>query len=81
MNRRSEYRDLGRARRTSAAQKVRYRARTGSGEGRSATREPWTEAEKAAVLERAVPDRELSRRLGRSVQAIQVRRCLLRSAA
>lgn len=40
-------------------------------------REPWSQEEDRQVAAKAVPDRTLSERLGRSVQAIQVRRTRL----
>jgi hypothetical protein len=43
-------------------------------QGAPNTRNPWTEAEDKQVLAREVTDRELSAKLGRSVQAIQIRR-------
>lgn len=53
--------------------KTDYRARTGSGTG-PRLREPWTSDEDAAVIAHAVPDRDLAEQLGRSVQAIAMRR-------
>jgi len=72
-NRRQNYADVDRARTTWAAQKRRYRSRTGSGYGRRA----WTEAEEAAVLDHSTSDRDLAARLGRSVQSIQIKRVRL----
>lgn len=70
MNRRHDYRDQTLARATVASQKRRYRARTGSGYGYRF----WTDEEKAAVLAHSVPDRDLAKTLGRSVQAIHAKR-------
>lgn len=73
MNRRREYADADKAKRTAALQKRRYRARTGSGyEPRE-----WTRSEEKAVVAHVIPDRELAVELGRSVQAIQVKRSRL----
>lgn len=38
------------------------------------TRSEWTEREDRLVLAHAIPDRELAAQIGRSVQAIQIRR-------
>lgn len=43
-------------------------------QGAPNTRKPWTEAENLRVLAHDIPDRELAKELGRSVQAIQVHR-------
>lgn len=75
MNRGSRYKDKEKLRATNAAQKRRYRLRTGGGYRLSMT---WTEAEDRAVLAHSIPDRELAERIGRSVQAIHVRRSRLR---
>lgn len=40
-------------------------------------RRAWTTAEDRAVLDHAIPDRELAARLGRTEHAIHVRRCRL----
>ena len=70
MNRGDLYRDEGKRLKTNRSQKVRYRARTGSGSGRH----QWTQAEEEMVLSHSVPDRELAVRIGASVAAIQNRR-------
>lgn len=74
MNRRSAYSDQDRARETARKQKARYRRRTGSGYGRH----EWTQAEENLVAAHEIPDRELARKLGVSVQAIQSKRWTLR---
>lgn len=38
------------------------------------TRAEWTEREDKLVLAHTIPDRELAEKIGRSVQAIQIRR-------
>lgn len=74
MNRRSDYRDDERFKRTAAIQKRRYRQRTGSGYGRH----KWTQHEKDLVLAHLIPDRELAVRLKVSIQAIQGKRSQLK---
>lgn len=39
----------------------------------------WTTQHDALVLQHSITDRELSEQIGHSVQAIQIRRCRLRS--
>jgi len=78
VNRHSKYADEERFRRTRNEQKARYRLRTGSSTALNGGCE-WTKAEKDAVLRRATSDRELAAELGRSVQAIQVKRTRLLS--
>lgn len=59
-------------------QRRRNYARSRGGERE---REAWTPQEDAAVLEHAVADRILAGELGRSVQAIQIRRARLKKWA
>jgi hypothetical protein len=59
-----------------AKQKKRNYAQT---QGKANTRKLWTGAEEKLVLEWQGTDRELSDKLQRSVQAIQVRRAKLRT--
>ena len=40
-------------------------------------RNPWSLIDEKAVLERKISDVALSEQIGRSVEAIQVRRCIL----
>lgn len=40
--------------------------------------QPWTDDDDEQVLAHAIPDRELSERIGRGVQAIQLRRSRLK---
>lgn len=42
------------------------------------TRRLWSQDEDRRVIAHTIPDRELAQDLGRSVQAIQVRRCKLK---
>lgn len=77
-NRRALYRDLERAQATVAAQKTRWRQRTGSG---TRGRRPWTQEEDRAVILHDQPDSELAMLLDRSAQAIQIRRWRLRNNA
>ena len=43
-----------------------------------ATKRPWKPTEDRCVLRHIKPDRELARKLRRSVRAIQIRRCRLK---
>jgi len=40
----------------------------------------WTSAEERMVLDHKIPDVELSKNIGRSVEAIQIKRCRLTSS-
>ena len=56
--------------------KTKYRKETGSGQYDN---RPWTEQEVEMILKHELSDRELSKELRRSVQAIQVKRCKLKN--
>lgn len=62
----------------SEGKRVKYNARYYS-QWESATmrREPWGEVEDCMVMDRKASDTELASQLGRSVRAIQIRRCRL----
>ena len=60
------------------AMKLRNYAQTGSPEKNENWGQRWTSREDIAALNKEIPDRELHRLLGRSVQAIQIRRSSLR---
>lgn len=70
-----DYADMRKYRDYMRRGKRAYRERTGSG---LYPPRPWTAAEDEAVIAHEVTDRELSERLARSVQAIQVRRARLK---
>lgn len=55
-------------------QRKKNYAQTQTGEKKS-----WTAQHDAMVLRHDITDRELSERIGHSVQSIQIRRCRLRS--
>ena len=69
------YKDIDRWRKIRNEAKRRYAERTGSN-----LYEPkhYTEGEDKLILEHSIPDRFLANKLGRSVSAIQMRRCRLR---
>lgn len=75
MNRKSDYKDLDKWRSTCNRQKRRYYRRT---QGAYNSRAPWTIKEDEIVLEHSIPDREISKLIGRSQSAIIVRRCNLK---
>lgn len=72
--RKSQYKDMKKYKATRKRQLRRWRKRTGSGKYPP---RPWTPAEEAAVMEKSMPDRELSKQIKRSVLAIQKRRHIL----
>lgn len=50
-------------------------------EGARNSKELWTQHEDAAVLAHEITDRELAKKIGRSVQAIQIRRARLKKGS
>ena len=66
------YRDMDKYRKYRNAYKRRYRAGRDYSDGRRAR---WTENEIRIVMEHRMPNTEIARMLGRSVQAIQIKRC------
>ena len=48
------------------------------GSDRHRSKEPWTIHEIDMILERRLTDREVARIIGRSVRAIQIKRCKLK---
>lgn len=74
MNRKNAYKDMDKYRETVQKQKLRYYRQTQTG-----CRMPgWSYYEDRVVIAHEIPDREISLILGRSVSAIQHRRCLLK---
>lgn len=71
-----EYADTDRARAYRNRQRKINYDRDGSDRHRS--REPWTRHEIDMILERKLTDREVARIMGRSVKAIQIKRCRLK---
>ena len=74
-NRRKQYKDQDKYRKTTRMQKERYRLRTGS---YLYPRRLWEDWEDELILKRDNADIDLSVVLERSVQAIQVRRWRLK---
>jgi len=70
-NRRKDYKNMDKYRKTKKEQSTRYRLRTGAF---LYPRRPWEEWEDELVLEHSYKDTELAVKLERSVQAIQNRR-------
>lgn len=60
---------------TRRAQVRRYCLRTGSGQY---PKRRWSDEEDCKVLAHSVSDRQLSKQIRRSVEAIQIRRCKLK---
>lgn len=75
MKAKKDYKDMEKYRECKRRQSERYRKRTGAG---VYEKRGYTYKEDMMILEQSVPDRELSKKLQRSVQAIQIRRCRLR---
>lgn len=76
MNRKNEYKDLEKWRATCNRYNTKYYARTVEAENR---KQPYTEHEVALILEHSVTDTQLSKIIGRSVKAIQVKRAKLKN--
>lgn len=75
MNRKETYADLDKWRRTKNAYFRRYYDKTTDAPNRG---QGWTVEEERLVLEHSMSDHELSRLIGRSVKAIQIKRSKLR---
>ena len=73
--RKSKYKDLDKWRKTKRLQKQRYRERLGNNKY---PRKNWTKEEDLIVLQHNIPDRELSKKLKRSISSIQSRRLALK---
>lgn len=76
MNRKKDYRDMEKFRRTCRKQQRRYYSKTAF----LYEKRYWTADEDTMVLEHSVPDTTLSRVIHRSVGAIQTRRSKLLKA-
>lgn len=72
-NRKNKYTDMEKFRNTWNIQKRRYYAKTAV-----YPPNPWLPEHDKAVLEHSITDTELSKLIGHSVEAIQVRRCKLK---
>lgn len=73
MNRKKDYKDMTKYAKTKKAYYKRYYGKTAVYEPHS-----WSAAEDAMVLEHSIIDHELSEKIGRSVEAIQIRRSKLK---
>ena len=73
MNRKKDYKDMTKYTKTKNAYYKRYY-------GKTAIYKPhlWSNVEDAMVLEHSITDHELSEKIGRSVEAIQIRRSKLK---
>lgn len=76
MNRKKDYRDIGRWRETCRRQTQRYYDKTATFQ-----KIPWTQHDIDLIIRHEHPDRELSRMTGHSVRAIQVKRSRLRMSS
>lgn len=77
MNRKEHYADLDRYKKTKREQAKRHRAKYGAG---VYEKREWSPLEDSMVIEHNISDAELGEKLGRSQNAIQVRRSRLRNA-
>lgn len=77
MNRRSDYKDLEKWRKTKRLQQKRYYDKHAKVAINS--RERYTEEEIEMILNHEISDVELSKKIGRSVKAIQIKRCKLKA--
>lgn len=68
-NRKKCYKDMDKYRRTTNKQRERYYKQTQNAPN---SKMRWTEEEIDIVMAHEIPDREISKQLGRSVLAIQV---------
>lgn len=75
MNRKNDYKDMEKHHKACRRQNQRYYAKTSF----LYPSRPWSADEDALVLEHKITDSELSAKIGRSVKAIQLRRCRLKS--
>lgn len=71
--RKERYADMEKFNKTRKNQRKRYYQKTQMYKGR-----PWSQDEERLVLEHKIPDSELSRKIKRSVGAIQTRRRVLK---
>lgn len=74
MNRKNEYKDLEKWRKSCENQRKRYYAKTTDAENKN---QPYTEREIELILQHDITDTQLSKMIGRSVKAIQVKRAKL----
>ena len=72
MFRKKDYKDLDKYRKTREAYKKRYYVKTECG------RNPWFEWQDVLIMKHEKSDHELSKEVGHSVKAIQVRRARLK---
>lgn len=71
MNRRNGYKDIGKWRKTCHKQRLKYYRKTAYAENHG---KRWTTEEIEMVMLHEMPDDEISKIIGRSVQAIQIAR-------
>lgn len=75
MNRKKNYKNLDKYRKTCNNQMKRYYDKTVNARN---SRQKWTEEEKQLVVEHSITDKELSEKIGRSMKAINVMRVKLK---
>lgn len=75
MNRKHKYKNLKKFAETKKAYQARWRERSGAGKY---GRRRWTHKEDDIVLKKETTDREISKMIHRSIEAIQIRRVILK---
>lgn len=75
MNRKHKYKNLKKFAETKKAYQARWRERSGAGKY---GRRRWTQEEDDIVYEKNTTDREISKMIHRSIEAIQIRRVILK---
>ncbi len=74
MNRKNKYKDLEKWRKSCEKQRKRYYAKTTDAVNKN---KPYSEREIELILQHDITDTQLSKMIGRSVKAIQVKRAKL----
>lgn len=72
MNRKNEYKDVEKWRRTCHRQRLKYYRKTAYAKN---SNKRWTDDEIEIVMKREMSDDIISKKIGRSVEAIQLKRC------
>lgn len=75
MNRKKDYKDLEKYKKTKRKQQKKYYEKTKNSKN---SRKRWTCEEEKLVLEHSILDRELSEKIGRSMKAIIMKRVKLK---
>jgi hypothetical protein len=74
LNRKSEYKDINKWRKTCYRQRLKYYRKTANAENRG---KRWTDEEIEMIMLHKMTDTAISKIIGRSVEAIQIKRCMV----